>query len=179
MYLERFDKRHYLEGVVRYGRITRVDSARCAATVTYPDMGYQTNYLPFLQRNTYGHQTYEEPIAGETAVVLHPQNSPNWGVILGSIYNKNNPPPQNSATQRGIWFKDGTYIIYDTASGGNYTIHAVGKVTINAATSVTITVPNIKLAGDVEITGNLTVDGSTTTVHDINILGTETGGGPT
>ena len=42
-------------------------------------------------------------------------------------------------------------------------------VTISAATL-------IKLAGDVDITGKLTVDGKTF-VQDINIAGTESGGG--
>jgi len=36
----------------------------------------------------------------------------------------------------------------------------------------------IKLAGDVEITGKLKVDGATT-VQDITINGAESGGGPT
>jgi phage baseplate assembly protein V len=35
----------------------------------------------------------------------------------------------------------------------------------------------IKLAGNVEITGNLTVDGKTTTVQNLSIQGTESGGG--
>lgn len=47
-------------------------------------------------------------------------------------------------------------------------------------TNITITGSGlIKLVGNVEITGNLTIDGQTTTVQDIIIKGTETGGGST
>jgi phage baseplate assembly protein gpV len=61
-----------------------------------------------------------------------------------------------------MMFGDGSYVLYDTAGGGNYQINTKGKVTITAASTVTVTVPNIKLAGNVEITGTLKVDGVTT-----------------
>lgn len=38
---------------------------------------------------------------------------------------------------------------------------------------------NVTITGTLTISGNLTVNGSTTTVNDINIQGSESGGGPT
>jgi phage baseplate assembly protein V len=50
-------------------------------------------------------------------------------------------------------------------------------VTVTSSQTVTIDCPTITLKGNVEITGTLKVDGLTT-VGDIVITGTETGGGP-
>jgi phage baseplate assembly protein V len=103
----------------------------------------------------------------------------NRGLILGSAYTGGNPPPFDSQTIRGMKFPDGSYIIYDTAGGGNYQINTLGKVTITAASTVTITVPNIKLAGNVEITGNLTVDQSVSIEQNLNTTGNSFAGSRT
>jgi phage baseplate assembly protein V len=173
---------HHLEGMVRCGRVTKVKtSTSVAATVTYPDRGFQSPYLLVLQRNTIGYQDYYVPVEGEPVWVLMQGKSLNRGLILGSAYTDGSPPPFNSQTIRGMKFADGSYIIYDTAGGGNYQINTKGQVTITAASTVTITVPNIKLAGNVEVTGVLTVDQNVAIKGSLNTTGnsyagTRTGG---
>jgi phage baseplate assembly protein V len=161
----------YLEGMVRCGRITKVKTKNCvAATVTFPDRGFQSGYLTVLQRNTIGYQDYYVPQSGEPVWVLMQGRSLSRGLILGSAYTEGNPPPYSSQSIRGIVFGDGSYVIYDTAGGGNYQINTVGKTTItvggdlNATVSGTATIqaPTINLTGNVNISGNLVVGGKTT-----------------
>jgi phage baseplate assembly protein V len=174
------DKFH--EGMVRCGRITKVQtSPSVAATVTYPDRGFQSPYLLVMQRNTIGYQDYYVPQPGEPVWVIMHGRSLDRGLILGSAYTEGSAPPWNSQTMRGMMFPDGSYIVYDTAGGGNYQINTKGQVTITAASAVTITVPNIKLAGNVEITGTLTVDQNVAIKGNLNTTGnsyagTRTGG---
>jgi phage baseplate assembly protein V len=168
----------YLEGMVRCGRVTKVSTNNCvAATVTYPDRGFQTGYLTVLQRNTIGTQDYYCPVAGEPVWVLMQGKSLSRGLILGSAYTEDNPPPYGVQTIRGTVFADGGYVIYDTAGGGNYQINCVGKATITTGTDCDLTVkgnlnaivsgtalvqaPTITLKGNVTVQGNLTVTGTT------------------
>lgn len=164
---------HYqhLEGMVRCGRITKVKtSPSVAATVTYPDRGFQSQYLVVLQRNTIGHQDYYVPVPGEPVWVLMQGKSQYRGLILGSAYTDGCPPPFNSTTVRGMKFADGSYIIYDTANSGNYQINLAGKMTVTAATTLTITTKSdttvngviIDTNGNVTIPGTLTVKGNVT-----------------
>lgn len=158
----------YLEGMVRCGRITKVrTSPSVAATVTYPDRGFQSGYLIALQRNTIGHQDYYVPVPGEAVWVLMQGKSLNRGLILGSAYTNGCPPPFNSTTIRGMKFADGSYIIYDTSGGGNYQLNLTGKVTATVGGTLTATVtgtatikaPTVVLdAPRVNITGTLYCD---------------------
>jgi len=159
-----------LEGLVRCGRVTKVSTDKCvAATVTYPDRGYQSNYMTVLQRNTVGVQDFYVPVSGEPVWVLMHGRNRNRGIILGSAYTEDHQPPWNSGTIRGTLYADGSYVIYDTASGGVYQMNFKGQVNMQAqqnimvasATKVTIYCPNITLDGDVLITKTLQVSGET------------------
>jgi phage baseplate assembly protein V len=66
----------------------------------------------------------------------------------------------------------------DVQTAANLNATVSGNLAATVSGTATITAPNIKLAGNVEITGTLLVDGNTT-VQNINIQGTETGGGGT
>jgi len=73
----------------------------------------------------------------------------------------------------------------DATVSQNLNATVSGDLSANVSGSATITAPNIKLAGNVEITGtcqidnNLTVNGSQTTVQNLQINGVEAGGGGT
>jgi len=175
---KQLDNYPYLEGQVRCGRVTKVSTNNCvAATVTYPDRGYQSNYMTVLQRNTVGVQDFYVPTEGEPVWVL--QYGKNRGIILGSAYTDGHKPPWNTGTIRGTLYVDGTYVLYDTANGGNYQINTPGQVTVTAKGNITATsqglatvkAPNIKLDGNVEVTGTLTVDQSATVTGFSNLNG--------
>jgi phage baseplate assembly protein V len=138
---QELDINRYLEGMVRCGRVTKVDTNnRIAATVTYPDRGFQSSYLQVLQKNTLGTQEFYCPVPGESVWVLQPPRGQGRGLILGSVYTDGNPPPYNVQTIRGIVFADGGYVIYDTASGGNYQLNLVGKCTLVTGGDVNATI---------------------------------------
>jgi phage baseplate assembly protein V len=157
------DNYRYHEGMVRCGRVTKVKTQKnIMATVTYPDRGFQSQYLLVMQRNTVGMQDYYVPVAGESVWVLMQGTSLNRGIILGSAYTDSNPPPWTSATMRGMMFGDGSYVVYDTAGGGNYQIYTVGKTTITCKSDLTATV-----------TGTATIKAATVTLDapTVNITG--------
>jgi phage baseplate assembly protein V len=146
----------FQEGQIRVGRVTQVDTnKRIAATVTYADLGYQTNFIPCLQKNTLGAQEFYVPEPGETVWVLHPANSPETGLILGSVYTVKNPPPYNTKNKRGIVFADGGYVIYDVTGAGTYAIHVPGRVQLTSGGDTDVTTGanlNAKVTGDVVAT---------------------------
>jgi phage baseplate assembly protein V len=131
--------------------------------VTYPDRGFQSPYLLVLQRNTIGHQDYYVPVPGEPVWVIMHGRSLDRGLILGSAYTEGSPPPFNSTTIRGMMFADGSYVIYDTAGGGNYQLNLKGKVTATVGGTLTATV-----------TGNATIKAPTVILDAprVNITGT-------
>jgi len=151
----------FLEGMVRCGRVTRVKTTGPPmATVTYPDRGFQSSYLLVMQRNTIGMQDYYVPVPGESVWVLMHGKSLNRGIILGSAYTDSNPPPWNSSTMRGMMFGDGSYVVYDTAGGGNYQIYTTGKTTITCGSDL-----NAIVTGNATIkAAAITLDSTTVTV---------------
>jgi phage baseplate assembly protein V len=170
------DIQRYQEGMVRCGRVTKVSTDNCvAATVTFPDRNFQSGYMTVLQRNTLGTNDFYVPEEGEPVWVMMAGRSLSRGLILGSAYTDDNPPPYNSRTIRGVKFKDGTFIIYDAANGGNYQINSAGKLTATTVGDANVTVggnlvanvtgnaslksPNITLDGAVTVTKTLTVQG--------------------
>jgi phage baseplate assembly protein gpV len=68
--------------------------------------------------------------------------------------------------------------------GSDMTATVGGATTINSTGNITLTAPSTKISGNLEVTGTTKLDGTlevdgSSTVHDINILGTEIGGGST
>jgi phage baseplate assembly protein V len=160
---EELDIHRYLEGMVRVGRVTKVSTDnRIAATVTYPDRGFQSGYLNVLQKNTIGTQEFYVPVEGEPVWVLQLPRSQGRGVILGSCYTVGNPPPYNSASIRGIVFGDGSYVIYDTAGGGNYQINVAGKVTLTSAGD---TIANVSGALTATVNGTASITAAHIELH--------------
>lgn len=202
--LRRYD--NFLDGIVSQGRVTQVDTTnRIAATVTYPDRGYQTGFLNVLQRNTISNQDYTVPEVGEMVWVLHPPRARVRGLILGSVYTVHNPPPYNVGSTRGMVFKDGTFMIYDYKNNtyqinikGKWTIVTTDAISMSGGTTISITAKgnitvtsqsqinlngviidangNVKIPGNLEVVQNVQFDaGGTINTHLTNIDGA--GGG--
>lgn len=169
-------RNQFLEGIVRAGRVTKVDTNnRIVASVTYLDRKFQTAYLPVLQRNTVNCQDYYVPEVGERVWVLHIPGAIGRGLILGSTYTSTNTPPYNVQGNRGMVFKDGSYIIYDY-SGHIYQVNLQGKynltctqdATINTQATCRITAQQINLNGVlIDNTGNVTLPGGKTLKTDL------------
>jgi phage baseplate assembly protein V len=166
----------FREGMIRIGRIAEVDvNNRIAAKVSFLEKKIVSRYYPVLQKNTVGVQEFYCPVKGETVWVLRTGKNMADGLILGAVYTAGNPPPYGSQTIRGIVFQDGSFVIYDAASGGTYQVNIQGKIAVAAVKDIAVTTetffkvegkedsqikaPKLTLDADVIITKNLLVMG--------------------
>lgn len=72
---------------------------------------------------------YLMPKPDDMVLVLHLKNAPSRGVIVGPIYNDDNRPGINGKNK---YCKNLTDDVQFKADGGDYTVKASGKVTIDA-----------------------------------------------
>ena len=72
---------------------------------------------------------YLMPKPDDMVLVLHLKNAPSRGVIVGPIYNDDNRP---SISGKNKYCKDLTDGVQFKADGGDFTVKASGKVTIDA-----------------------------------------------
>lgn len=195
------------------------DASGLHVRVTHPDKsGVVSAWLPVLQRGTVGTQDFFLPRVGEQVWVAYDPTGVEKGLVLGSTYTTNLPPPSASdPDSRYVLFDDGSFFQFDpdakkltantkgewdiTAVGpikivttggdldvtvqGNLNATVSGTATIQSGGTATVQAPTIDLTGNVVISGtlivggNTTVNGGTTIVQNLQINGTETGGGPT
>ena len=87
-----------------------------------------TDGLPVLHRGTLGDRAWWLPDIGEHVSVLFDGDS---GVILGSIYSEEDPPPERNAGVRSVTFADGTVVRHDRESG-RLSVVATGDVEVTA-----------------------------------------------
>lgn len=146
------NRKHVMWGMVSYGRVTSVDPATSQLKCSFADRNFQSLEVQFVHRSCYGAQSYDNPTEGDTAVVLHPANYVERGLVIGFVYTKDNPPPWNNKAWRGILFPDGSYIVYDS-DAKNYILNLQGKVTL---TTVGDVVANIGGNAQLTVTKDLT-----------------------
>ncbi|KEQ22303.1 phage baseplate assembly protein V [Paenibacillus tyrfis] len=140
-----------LANMVRVGTVSVIDPDRCAVRVVFPDRDdLVSDFLPVVVLPG----EYVLPKVNDRVLCLFLGNGLETGFCLGSFYFNASPPPTTAPEKRGTWYRDGSYIDFDEASG-TLAVHAKGKVIIKAASG-------LEIAGDVHISGNLTVDGSIT-----------------
>jgi phage baseplate assembly protein V len=127
------------------------------------------------------------PLPGAKGVAIYLNGNRGSGIIIATV----------DARYRPTGLKPGemqAYMIDSAkADGSGGTTRTVLKATLgwvlslfgktmnvgdSNTTTITITGTSVKIVGDLEVTGKLKIDGATT-VQDINIQGTETGGGST
>ena len=114
-----------------------------------------TDFLPIIQRaNSFKRQA--SPVrVGEQVVVLFPFGEGDFGVILGSLFNKGAKEPSTySDTKEIIEFEDGTIISYDSATS---------TLELDVAKHINIVCKSATVQADVSIDGTLSVSGNITT----------------
>ena len=75
---------------VRYGNISSIDYENGLCEVTYPDRDDTvTEKVPFLSN-----REYMMPEVGDLVVVLHPGDSPEDAVVLGTIWSEKIKPAE-------------------------------------------------------------------------------------
>lgn len=144
-----------------------------------------SDWLTIVQKSTVGIKDFWLPQLGEQVLFSTLPNGTSKGFVHGSFYSKGTPPPTTSEDARHTTFADGTVIEFDSSnstltidSKGPVDLKTKGPVKIDTEDDVelttqgnlsakvsglaTVEAPNIKLEGNIEITGSLTVgDGLT------------------
>ena len=122
--------------------------------------GVISPWLDVAQASTIGKRSYRRFKTGEM-VRCHLDRKGESGEALYAIYNEENPAPADSDD-----------VIHEVMPDGSVMIWKSGSITVNHASGITVTLTGGKaiIDGNVEITGNLTVDGQTT-LKDTTING--------
>ncbi|MGG1442166.1 phage baseplate assembly protein V [Brevibacillus laterosporus] len=105
-----------LKNLIRVGRVSVVYPERCTARVLFDDRdNLVSSELPMLGRGSLSNKDYWLPDVNEMVWCLFLPTGNQQGVILGTIFNKEDPPPPDiqDKDKRHLLFGDGTSIEYD------------------------------------------------------------------
>ena len=158
--------------IVSLGTVTESKSADVLALARVKIGERVTDFLPMMQHSS-SYKRSAAPIRpGEQVVVLFPQGEGDFGIILGSLFNKGSKEPDGySDTKEVCEFEDGTLISYDSAAK---------KLTVNVAATVEVVAKTVNITattthtGDVSLQGNLSVSGTVDAGGNISTGGTVT-----
>lgn len=101
--------------MIRFGKISEIDTVAQSARVFLPDDNIVTDFLPFLVLSARGDK-YKKTMSVNDLVVVFLDERAEDGVILGAIYDENNTAPDGQAA---VTFDDGGKIYW---SSGKLTV---------------------------------------------------------
>lgn len=145
--------------MVRVGTVASVDLAAATVTVTYGDPDgeeVESPLLRWLMPRSGDTRIWSPPSEGEQGLILSPEGDVAGAIFLPGI-TRDMFPPAGSTLEEVILFKDGARITYDP-EGHVLTADLPAGATANiTADQVNIT-GNVAIDGDVTVTGTLTAD---------------------
>lgn len=149
--------------MLKFGIISKIDGDKGLVQVKFPDDDDMiSGWLPMLQHGSKANKYFRIPDLEEHVSCLMDENCEN-GVVLGSIYSKDETPGAAKGKDiAGVEFSDGTVVKYDRA-GHKLIITTTGNVEIEAAT--------MKLTGDLDVTGKITASEGITAGGDLEATG--------
>jgi len=161
-----------LNNVVSLGTVTENKNSEGLALARVKIGERVTDFLPMMQHSSSFKRCAAPIRPGEQVVVLFPQDEGDFGIILGSLFNKESKEPAGySDTKEVCEFEDGTVISYDSAAK---------KLTVSVASSVEVVAQTVNITaitthtGDVSLQGNLSVSGTVDAGGNISTGGTVT-----
>jgi len=126
-----------------------------------------TGELPVLQQKTMQDKTYYMPDLGEMVVCLYTGGNRKSGVVLGSIYSSEDSPVLTGQNVKGVIFKDGAEVSYDSGTNkavlqtsGTATCRADGGVGVFSEDDLMIDTAHVNIT-----TGIMQMDGDTLNVN--------------
>lgn len=159
-----------VSSLIRVGTVSSVNDEAGTARVLFRDRDDIVSHdLRPILTNSLHNKDYWLPDVGEQVICLFLPTGIEQGYILGSMYSRANPPPENTRDKRRVQFADGTLVEYDRSTS-HMKIDCVGSVEILGAThlsvnfggSVTVTAPSTTINTEQTHNGNITVDGNLT-----------------
>lgn len=162
---------HEALATIRFGKVSAIDPAKCRVRVVLADYDdLETAWLPVLVRKSLRDQDYSMPDLGEHVALLLDAHGED-GLVLGAIYSSVTLPPVQTEDKRHITFADGGSVEYDRATGDLMVI-AMGRVVVEAATSITLKSPSVRIEADeTTVTGALHVQGAVTLDAALDVAG--------
>ena len=163
---------------VRFGNVSSIDYEAGKCEVTYPDRDDTvTEMVPFLSNGE-----YQTPEVDDLVLVLHPGESPEDAVVVGTVWNEKNKPPEGKekvyrkdyANSRGKAYRKFDANAKKILKAKSLEIQVGGAtVTISEGGEIKVTSPaGIALAASGEL--KMTASTITATAGTVNIQG---GGG--
>lgn len=157
------DLRALVSRLVAAGEVLEHDPAGQRVRVRLPgDDNLSTAWLPVLTPRARGTRQYSVPQVGEQVWCLFlPDGGLEAGAVIGASYNAQDATPAASADTYRLEFADGGHLTQDAASGA-LDLHAVGALTLSAASitlqagTVTLAAPASHATGTLRVTGNVT-----------------------
>lgn len=161
--------------LLKYGIVKNINPKDCTAKVLLPDLDNMLSpWLQLCYPFAYADMSYFMPKAGSQVACILDENF-ETGVIIGSIYNKQDSPPVIDENKFLTQFEDGTVIEYDK-SAHIITCSSIGTINVLSATEINVTAPNINSQGQWEHNGQIKLNGKAIDGHvHINPEGGMTG----
>lgn len=116
--------------MIRFGNICDRDADACRVRVEFDDDGVVSHWLPVLVASSMGDKFFHLPDINSHVVCLMDARNEN-GVVLGAIYDSNNPPGVGGDDVTAVKFSDNTSVAYDRAS--HILTATVGTTTFKAS----------------------------------------------
>lgn len=158
--------------MLRFGKISSIDSEKCYARVKFTDDGIVSDWLQIIVLGAISNQFFHIFDINEQVACIMDDNSEE-GVIIGAVFNDKKSPSNGDKDLVSVKFSDNSLIEYNRASH-EYTINVKGKINITSegetnivADSVTVQATNMDITAAVSVTGDLTVSGVITANGEI------------
>ncbi|MDF8362020.1 phage baseplate assembly protein V [Achromobacter anxifer] len=144
-----------LSNLIRIGTVFAVDLSARPAKVRVSTGGLQTDWLQWREARAGSTTTWNPPTTGEQVIILCPGGDPAAGIVLAGLNSDAIPAPSDSPDEHVTVYPDGARIAYNHSAGA-LTATGITTLTAEVADTSTLKCPDIKLDGNVTVTGLLT-----------------------
>ncbi|BET37279.1 phage baseplate assembly protein V [Wolbachia pipientis] len=132
--------------IIRIGVVKEVDYEKAKVRVKIGEI--LTDWVPWITSKAGKDRNWSSPGIDEQVVVFSPFGELSLGVVLGGIYQKKYPAPENKKEINSMKFQDGTRLLYDKGKH-HLEIEVVDKITLKAGgSSIEMTKSGIKLKAE-------------------------------
>lgn len=139
--------------VINLAIICEVSKNKSLVKVDY--QGTISEFLPYLSVANSFKRHFIPPRVGEQVLLIKCDNG-NAKFALGSIFSRKFKEPSLCGDKKEvIEYEDGTILSYDTATS-TLEIQNPKAININASNSLNLTAPNVKINGDLTVSGKIT-----------------------
>ena len=122
---------HNFAATLQFGTVSDIDDKKHAVRVVLPALeNLQTDWLPVITLGAGGNQFYCLPDIGALVVCILDEKGES-GVVLGAIFNEDDPVPATSRDLHVLQYSNGTRIQHNRKTG-DILIKTSGTVTIEA-----------------------------------------------